>query len=581
MSTRTGIGALVAMVVFMLVIAVGVVIGEPMGSDEAACPPGQANGASAPVPDSAHAHHTYDLGNVQPSAEALANLIGSHFDVEEIGGWRESDGYDEHVTGRALDFMVDRAKGDAISQYLHDHAAQIGVENIIWQQKIWSKERAGEGWRPQQDRGSPTANHMDHVHVFLSADAPVLDHLPGTEGAQSGADSAAAQLSASGEDGGPGGAGPVNSDEFASEPGRTHFEVAPSEPYHEGQGSAQANAFPVTDHVLRNVAAMMSVAEEIWPDDEQRRNRAVLIAVITTSVESQGRVTASPAVPESLQVPHVGELADHDSVGLYQQRVRQGYHGTAAQAMDPVWSTRMFFGAPPDDAPADADWGLQDYEAMHGVDWMADDPGQVAARIQRPAEQYRYRYGLWVEAAPQIIEAASGIKVDAGGLSTNGCNPGASASGAPGSVAENDTYGPFWNDTNGRADGVDPWNFYWGECVSYAAWHVRTQTEYKDFTNHWGGTKWGHAKEWAPAAEAAGVPIDTTPAVGSVAVRLSGTWGHVAVVTAVHPDGKIDVAEYNHGPRHTYGERQNLDWKNDGSFDKFIHFEVPPNEVKK
>ncbi|TFV62054.1 LysM peptidoglycan-binding domain-containing protein [Geodermatophilus sp. DF01-2] len=73
--------------------------------------------------------------------------------------------------GRAADFMVhsDRAKGDAIAQYVIDNAARLGVESVIWRQRIagpWT----GWAWRAMEDRGSPTANHMDHPHVaFLPA----------------------------------------------------------------------------------------------------------------------------------------------------------------------------------------------------------------------------------------------------------------------------------------------------------------------------------------------------------------------------------------------------------------------------
>jgi hypothetical protein len=40
-----------------------------------------------------------------------------------------------------------------------------GVSYVIYSQRIWSVDRAGEGWRYMSDRGSSTANHYDHVHV--------------------------------------------------------------------------------------------------------------------------------------------------------------------------------------------------------------------------------------------------------------------------------------------------------------------------------------------------------------------------------------------------------------------------------
>jgi hypothetical protein len=72
--------------------------------------------------------------------------------------------------GRAADFMVhdDRAKGDALTQYVIDNAARFRVEYVIWQQRIYMVSSGM--WRAMEDRGSATANHMDHPHVaFLPA----------------------------------------------------------------------------------------------------------------------------------------------------------------------------------------------------------------------------------------------------------------------------------------------------------------------------------------------------------------------------------------------------------------------------
>jgi hypothetical protein len=37
------------------------------------------------------------------------------------------------------------------------------VEYVIWQQRIITSPTGA--WKPMADRGSVTANHMDHVHV--------------------------------------------------------------------------------------------------------------------------------------------------------------------------------------------------------------------------------------------------------------------------------------------------------------------------------------------------------------------------------------------------------------------------------
>ena len=67
--------------------------------------------------------------------------------------------------GRAADFMVytDRAKGDAVAQYVIDNASRFRVEYVIWRQRIYMVSSGY--WRAMEDRGSPTANHMDHPHV--------------------------------------------------------------------------------------------------------------------------------------------------------------------------------------------------------------------------------------------------------------------------------------------------------------------------------------------------------------------------------------------------------------------------------
>jgi hypothetical protein len=59
--------------------------------------------------------------------------------------------------------LSDAALGDAIVEYHKAHWAELGVEYIIWQQRMLSSPNGS--WKSMEDRGSPTANHMDHVHV--------------------------------------------------------------------------------------------------------------------------------------------------------------------------------------------------------------------------------------------------------------------------------------------------------------------------------------------------------------------------------------------------------------------------------
>lgn len=56
----------------------------------------------------------------------------------------------------------------------------------------------------------------------------------------------------------------------------------------------------------------------------------------------------------------------------------------------------------------------------------------------------------------------------------------------------------------------------------------------------------GNAATWAIRAAAFGLPTGTEPRVGAAVVTSTRGAGHVAYVTAVHPDGSITVSEMNH-----------------------------------
>ena len=81
-------------------------------------------------------------------------------------GRRTSSGY--HGEGRAVDNMIsDSTVGWEIAKWVRAHAKELGAMEVIYRQHIWTVQRSSEGWRSMSDRGSPTANHMDHVHVSV------------------------------------------------------------------------------------------------------------------------------------------------------------------------------------------------------------------------------------------------------------------------------------------------------------------------------------------------------------------------------------------------------------------------------
>jgi Bacterial SH3 domain len=102
---------------------------------------------------------------VVPQAMVVYQEVCSHFpSITTYGGWR-GDG--EHVDGHAIDVMVSGDLGWQVANYLRANAARLNLYDVIFSQRIFTQERAGEGWRYMSDRGSTTANHYDHVHVAV------------------------------------------------------------------------------------------------------------------------------------------------------------------------------------------------------------------------------------------------------------------------------------------------------------------------------------------------------------------------------------------------------------------------------
>jgi hypothetical protein len=108
-------------------------------------------------------------GPIRPQAQAAANAVVSNVpgaDRITLGGTRASAADPGgHPSGLAVDYMVgsNSALGDAIVEYHIAHWDELGVDYIIWQQRYLGSP--GGAWKQMENRGSATANHMDHPHV--------------------------------------------------------------------------------------------------------------------------------------------------------------------------------------------------------------------------------------------------------------------------------------------------------------------------------------------------------------------------------------------------------------------------------
>ena len=110
---------------------------------------------------------TGQLGAVKPFVRTAAEFLGCAFNEPTVLGVAGRSNASDHPKGRALDFMVDRATGDRLAACAIRNREELGVSYVIWRQRI----DTGSGFRAMPDRGGPTANHFDHVHVSFEPGA--------------------------------------------------------------------------------------------------------------------------------------------------------------------------------------------------------------------------------------------------------------------------------------------------------------------------------------------------------------------------------------------------------------------------
>ena len=105
--------------------------------------------------------------SLTPDAVLVHRTVCARYpQVTSFGGRRGGEGF--HASGQAVDCMIsDSTVGWQIARWVRAHARELGVSEVIYSRHIWTVQRGSEGWRSMSDRGSPTANHQDHVHVSV------------------------------------------------------------------------------------------------------------------------------------------------------------------------------------------------------------------------------------------------------------------------------------------------------------------------------------------------------------------------------------------------------------------------------
>jgi len=116
-----------------------------------------------------------------PDALLVTRCVTQQFpQITTIGTYT---GHQPDLT-RAVDVMIPgyttaagKELGRQIREWVQQHATELGVDYVIWNEQIWSTQRAGEGWRQCGTAAAgcysgpdDSASHRDHVHVSVFGD---------------------------------------------------------------------------------------------------------------------------------------------------------------------------------------------------------------------------------------------------------------------------------------------------------------------------------------------------------------------------------------------------------------------------
>jgi hypothetical protein len=118
-------------------------------------------------------------GTFLPGSRALGDYLVANFGASSYDGYScrpntaSTSQLSMHGTGRAIDLFIpqsggraDNDRGDPIANWLVQHAEEIGVQFIIWDQTKWNGSYSGA---KDASYGGPNP-HTDHLHIELTSD---------------------------------------------------------------------------------------------------------------------------------------------------------------------------------------------------------------------------------------------------------------------------------------------------------------------------------------------------------------------------------------------------------------------------
>ena len=147
-------------------------------------------------------------------------------------------------------------------------------------------------------------------------------------------------------------------------------------------------------------------------NSENINENGQLVALMAALTESTMRVLANTtAYPQSANYPNDGDGSDHDSLGLFQMQPPDGW-GSVANLMDPVWSTRAFYGGP-DGPNHGSPAGLLDVPS-----WQSLSLDAAAQAVE--VSQYPGRYANYQPVAEKIASTLTGVTLTGAGQCLTG-----------------------------------------------------------------------------------------------------------------------------------------------------------------
>jgi hypothetical protein len=114
-------------------------------------------------------HDTASEKGLQKDTILAARAVSEAFpEIKDIGGCRP-DALPWHPQGKAIDVMIPdpfsargKALGDAVLHFALEHKDKFDINHVIWRQTMYLPDGSVQH---MENRGSPTQNHMDHVHI--------------------------------------------------------------------------------------------------------------------------------------------------------------------------------------------------------------------------------------------------------------------------------------------------------------------------------------------------------------------------------------------------------------------------------